>query len=185
MWTRYIPYLLELAAAGGLLFFFAFVSWTKLALGAALTAAGAFFPHAGYDKTSAKGTLKVMGANVTLVGSLRVAVAIGGVVLLVGEGFTSKARTDNYKQASSNAAAEMNALFGKANKESPSLYSLPIEERVSKLTELRDSLKMMQSLRPDPHVESALATIEKFLQANISVLSIEKDIRKRANPESS
>jgi len=28
--VRYIPYLLDLAGAGGLLFFIAFVSWTKM-----------------------------------------------------------------------------------------------------------------------------------------------------------
>ncbi len=72
MWQKHLPYLIELTAAGGLIFVLSFVSWTKVVLGAVLTAVGAFFPYSSADKSKGSGALKIGGAHITLRGSLRV-----------------------------------------------------------------------------------------------------------------
>ena len=181
MWTKSIPYLLELAAAGGLIFVFAFVSWTKVALGAALTMAGVFFPHSTSDKASGTGSLKLAGVNITLRGSLRVGVLLAGLVIIGYEGIGAKLQSEKFTAAAKSAATKMGELFGGAKTAKPAYEGLTAKQRVEKLTEVRNSLKAMQATKPDSRVEATLESIEMLLQNNVISAKLDKILQRKAD----
>jgi hypothetical protein len=78
-------YILELLGLLGILSIIAFISWTKMLLGAALTAIWAFFPQLK-SRSSEKGEGRIESHNfkATLKGTLRFGVIFAGLVLVVG-----------------------------------------------------------------------------------------------------
>jgi len=91
-------YLLEFFGLVGMVGLVAYISWTKMALGAVLTMIGALFPQCTGDSQSGQGTVKFANASAVLKGSLRVGMVLGGIVLLIGavldgyEGYREKSR---------------------------------------------------------------------------------------------
>jgi hypothetical protein len=160
---RMIPYFVELAATSGLIFAFAFISWTKIALGSVLTVIGAFFPNSTSDKATGTGSLKLAGVNITLRGSLRVGVLIAGLVLIVNEGISGKINSDKFSSATESASKNMEALAN-ARDNKAAIDTLTPAKRTERLLELRDSLKTMQSIKPDPKLDDTLAALDKIFQ---------------------
>jgi hypothetical protein len=89
MLPRLAMALLEFIGVGGIVGLVAFVSWTKLSLGAVLALLGAFFPNmdTGMGKRDPDGgsaQLKMWNVLLKLSGGLRFGVVIAGLVVLVG-----------------------------------------------------------------------------------------------------
>jgi len=83
--AKAIWYLLELLGIGGLVGLLAYITWTKMALGSALSLLGAFFPelHAK-ESEQGEGTIDAGKVKVVFRGGLRFVVVISGLVLIVG-----------------------------------------------------------------------------------------------------
>ncbi len=82
---RFIPDILELLGLFGIVGILAFVSWTKMLLGALMTTIGAFFPNFRRGESDhGHGTISVWGMKAALRGSLRFGVVFGGIVLIIG-----------------------------------------------------------------------------------------------------
>jgi hypothetical protein len=78
-------YILELLGLLGILGIIAFISWTKMLLGAALTAIGAFFPQLNLrSPEKGEGRIESHRFKVILKGTLRFGVVFAGLVLVVG-----------------------------------------------------------------------------------------------------
>ena len=171
-----LPYLVELGAASFLLLFFAFITWTKVALGAALTVVGAFFPHSTSDKATGTGALKIGGASITLKGSLRVGVVLAGIALVINEGIDTSQKTKKYKGAADESATAIENLFGVRAKNGGTLKSLSHEARVEKLTELRSTLSYMQSAKPDQQISKILSSVDTVLQQEIASIEMNRAV---------
>lgn len=154
---KLLLYLSELGATGFFVLSFAFISWTKVALGAALVVVGAFFPHSTSDKASGSGAIKIAGIFITLRGSLRVGVVIAGLALIVDEGIEANERIQNYHAA----AKEMS---GPRDGDDGSVASLSSASRIEMLTKWQATLMHVQSVKPDPDVAKMLAYVERQLQ---------------------
>jgi hypothetical protein len=81
---REIELFLEYLGLAGIIGILAFITWTKMLLGAVVTIVGAFFPSRNSDKATGTGTIKWSQFNVAFKGSLRIGVIIAGIVLIVG-----------------------------------------------------------------------------------------------------
>ena len=161
--AKHLPYLLELAAAGGLMYVFAFASLTKMAIGAALTIAGAFFPHSSADKATGMGTMKVAGLNITLRGSLRVGVLLAGLLVLSNEGISIKKNFEKYRDTANSAASKIKDITDE--EEAKKLSPFQIHGRnLAKLGELHDTLSSMQSAKPDIAIQASLSEVEKQIK---------------------
>ncbi|MEQ1953188.1 hypothetical protein [Mesorhizobium sp. CN2-181] len=63
----------------------AFVSWTKMTLGAVLTFVGAFFPNLKQgNEGESRATIKLLGAEISFSGVVKFGVIVGGVILIIG-----------------------------------------------------------------------------------------------------
>jgi hypothetical protein len=84
--SRSVSYLLELGGVGGIVSLIAFIPWTKFALGSALAVVGAFFPQLNASRNLEKGSAQITAWNmlIKLSGSLRFAVVIAGLLILIG-----------------------------------------------------------------------------------------------------
>jgi hypothetical protein len=181
MWTNSISHLHELAAAGGIVFLVAFVSWTKVALGAAVAIAAVFFPHATSDKASGKGSLTLAGFNITLSGSLRVGVLLAGLMIIAYEGIGAKLQSEKFTAAAKSAATEMGELLGGAKTKKPAYDGFNARQRVEKLTAVRNSLKAMQASKPDARVAATLESIEMLLQNNVISAEFDKILQRKTD----
>ena len=105
--VRAVVYLCELVGVGGLIGLVAYISWTKMALGSALSLLGAFFPEL-HMKREGTGEGKIDAGNIKVVfrGGLRFVVVVAGLVLIVGavldghEGFQDKLLTHEREKSS-------------------------------------------------------------------------------------
>lgn len=108
---RALMYLLELIGVGGIVGLMAFIPWTKMALGGALTFLGAFFPSLKDERQATTGDGQLTWQKIILKfrGGIRFGVVMGGVVLLVGavleghEGFTKKKEIEEAARAQARA----------------------------------------------------------------------------------
>ena len=76
--------ILEFASLGGIVVMISLVSLAKMALGAVLTLAGAFFPSKQEDKSAGQANIKFAKVTAAFKGSLRYGVIVGGVLLIIG-----------------------------------------------------------------------------------------------------
>lgn len=83
---RILNYLIELFGVATLIGAFAFISWTKMALGGALAVIGAFFPSLRDARQTPVNEGKVAWHNllVSFKGGIRVLVVFAGITLIVG-----------------------------------------------------------------------------------------------------
>jgi hypothetical protein len=84
--ARAVVYLLELIGLFGLIGIVAFISWTKMILGAVLSLVGAFFPRVGGRDSADRGSgeINIQQIAIRMIGGVRVLVVIGGIILIVG-----------------------------------------------------------------------------------------------------
>jgi hypothetical protein len=93
-------FLLELLGVAGLVSLLAYITWTKMALGAVLTLLGAFFPSLkdARQKLAGEGQVSWRGFLLKINGGIRFLVVIGGIILLIGavldghEGYVKESR---------------------------------------------------------------------------------------------
>lgn len=104
--SRIVIYLLELLGLIGIVGMLAFIPWTKMALGGALAAIGAFFPRLQEEKDRpGKLTLKHKAIQVMLNGGPRFALVSAGIVVLLGalldghDGLAKKQEADRHRAA--------------------------------------------------------------------------------------
>ncbi len=99
--ARILMYLLELVGVAGIVGLLVFIPWTKMALGAALTFLGAFFPTVRPTQTSGGGEVRWHRVLARFSGGIRVGVVLGGLVLLIGAvlaGVDGKRTADDEKE---------------------------------------------------------------------------------------
>lgn len=83
--ARVVEFLLELVGLGALMSLLAFVTWTKMALGAILALAGAYFPTLRKrEDVPGSAQINLQKIAVQLRGGARFAVVIAGLVLIIG-----------------------------------------------------------------------------------------------------
>ncbi len=94
--SKVIIYILELIGIGGLIGLMAYISWTKMALGASLSLLGAFFPELqAKEESPGQGTINAGKVKVVFRGGLRFVVVVSGMILIVGAVLDGH---DSYKQ---------------------------------------------------------------------------------------
>ena len=155
MWTRIIPYVVEVGVMAGMLYFFAALSWSKVALGAALTVVGAFFPTLSTGTPTADRRIDISAevpANgnspiaFRLKGPLRALVCVSGVALIIYALVSAYMDTNDYASEVDQARVAMKTL-----EESTDLSS---EKRLEVLKGLRDNISRIEAaVGPSEEIE--------------------------------
>ncbi len=86
MWKNLFEFVFEYVGVFGVLALLLFVPATKTVVGAVLTVIGAFMPAQFIRTEKGKGTIKLLGSNISFGGSLRIGVIVAGLITLVFAG---------------------------------------------------------------------------------------------------
>ena len=86
MWKTLFEFVFEYVGVFGVVALLVFVPATKTVVGAVLTIIGAFMPAQFIRAEKGKGTIKLLGSNISFGGSLRIGVIVAGLITLVVAG---------------------------------------------------------------------------------------------------
>jgi hypothetical protein len=156
--VRALQFIFEFAAFFGIITLLVFVPLTKMIVGAILTVVGAFMPGQLAKSEKGQGSLKLLGTDISFVGSLRMGVVVAGLVVLVfatTETATNVASVNN--QAGALAETKHGDDFETALTDRSARATLLAKETVEKDRSLYLNLYMKQCVKKT-------ATLEKIAE---------------------
>jgi membrane-associated protease RseP (regulator of RpoE activity) len=105
---RHIDDFFRYIGLGFIMVFLKSMSWTKMTLGAFLSLIGAFFPKNDKDKKEEKGEAKISFSKLSFIlkGSIRFAVVIAGIILIMGSIYEGVAGVENSKNSKKTPISE-------------------------------------------------------------------------------
>jgi hypothetical protein len=139
-----VDLLLAWAGLFGILSLLIFVPLTKTVLGGVVAIVGAFFPNNGINKITGNAKIKLKNIEITFGGSIRAAVIVCGIVILVFSGVeTYGSIAEEKNRIAANGGSADSTLNSEAEQYTKFFENLQhTNERISNITYYLESMKV-------------------------------------------